>query len=163
MTNTIEPGREVASRPGTLLQVRGAVKDYPGQRALDHMDFDLRVGEVHALLGENGAGKSTLIKAVAGVIPLTDGTVLMDGVEVDMRNPQRAQGLGVSDLQEPRLRGADPLPEGIELGADVRRGDFLDPESGGRPLRRPAPEEPVGLEHQRQRRPHDPLTQCRAR
>ena len=100
MTNTIEPGREVASRPGTLLQVKGAVKDYPGQRALDHMDFDLRVGEVHALLGENGAGKSTLIKAVAGVIPLTEGTVLMDGVEVDMRNPQRAQGLGVSVVHQ---------------------------------------------------------------
>ena len=100
MTNTIEPGREVASRPGTLLQVTGAVKDYPGQRALDHMDFELRRGEVHALLGENGAGKSTLIKAVAGVISLTAGTVVMDGVEVDMRNPHRAQSLGVSVVHQ---------------------------------------------------------------
>ncbi len=100
MTNEIEPGRDTASRPGPLLQVRGAVKDYPGQRALDHMDFDLRAGEVHALLGENGAGKSTLIKAVAGVIALTSGTVEMDGVVVDLRNPQRAQGLGVSVVHQ---------------------------------------------------------------
>jgi ABC-type sugar transport system ATPase subunit len=100
VTNTIEPGREVDSRPGTLLRVKGAVKDYPGQRALDHMDFDLAAGEVHALLGENGAGKSTLIKAVAGAISLTAGTVEMDGVEVDMRNPQRAQNLGVSVVHQ---------------------------------------------------------------
>ena len=100
MTNTIEPGREVDSRPGPLLRIRGAVKDYPGQRALDHMDFELATGEVHALLGENGAGKSTLIKAVAGAISLTDGTIEMDGVEVDVRNPQRAQGLGVSVVHQ---------------------------------------------------------------
>ncbi len=100
MTNQIEPGRESASRPGPLLEVRGATKDYPGQRALDHMDFSLQPGEIHALLGENGAGKSTLIKAVAGVISLSSGTVLVDGVEVDIRNPQRAQSLGVSVVHQ---------------------------------------------------------------
>ncbi|HEU5037975.1 MAG TPA: sugar ABC transporter ATP-binding protein [Nocardioides sp.] len=102
MTNTVQPGRESASRPGTapLLEVRQAVKDYPGMRALDHMDFALRAGEVHALLGENGAGKSTLIKAVAGVIPLTSGSIVVDGTEADMRNPQRAQGLGVSVVHQ---------------------------------------------------------------
>ena len=102
MTNTVQPGREPASRPGAapLLEVRQVVKDYPGQRALDHMDFSLRAGEVHALLGENGAGKSTLIKAVAGAISLTSGSIIVDGVEADMRNPQRAQGLGVSVVHQ---------------------------------------------------------------
>jgi len=102
VTNTLEPGRAGTARPGTtpLLQVRAAVKDYPGQRALDHMDFDLMAGEVHALLGENGAGKSTLIKAVAGALPLTSGSVLVDGVEVDVRNPQKAQALGVSVVHQ---------------------------------------------------------------
>jgi ABC-type sugar transport system ATPase subunit len=94
-----EPGRE-PSRPGPLLQVRDAVKDYPGTRALDHMNFSLRPGEVHALLGENGAGKSTLIKALAGALQLTSGTVEVDGEEVAVRNPQRAQALGISVVHQ---------------------------------------------------------------
>ena len=64
------------------------------------MDFDLEVGEVHALLGENGAGKSTLIKAVAGAIPLTSGTIEVAGQKVDIRNPHRAQSLGVSVVHQ---------------------------------------------------------------
>ena len=94
-----EPGRE-PSRPGPLLRVRDAVKDYPGTRALDHMNFELRAGEVHALLGENGAGKSTLIKALAGALQLTAGTVEVDGEEVAVRNPQRAQALGISVVHQ---------------------------------------------------------------
>lgn len=99
MTKQNEPGR-VSSRPGPLLRVRDAVKDYPGTRALDHMDFSLQPGEVHALLGENGAGKSTLIKALAGALQLTSGTVEVDGSEVDIRNPQRAQALGISVVHQ---------------------------------------------------------------
>jgi len=100
VTDVLQPGRESASRPGPILQVRGAVKDYPGQRALDHMDFELRAGEVHALLGENGAGKSTLIKAVAGALSLTDGTIEVGGEPVDLRNPQAAQRLGVAVVHQ---------------------------------------------------------------
>lgn len=99
MTKQNEPGR-ATSRPGPLLRVRDAVKDYPGTRALDHMDFSLQPGEVHALLGENGAGKSTLIKALAGALQLTSGTVEVDGAEVDIRNPQRAQALGISVVHQ---------------------------------------------------------------
>ena len=100
MTKQNEPGRESASRPGPLLRVRDAVKDYPGTRALDHMDFSLQAGEVHALLGENGAGKSTLIKALAGALQLSSGTIEVEGAEVDVRNPQRAQALGVSVVHQ---------------------------------------------------------------
>ena len=99
MTKQNEPGRD-SSRPGPLLEVRDAVKDYPGTRALDHMDFSLLAGEVHALLGENGAGKSTLIKALAGALQLSAGTIEVDGVEVEIRNPQRAQALGVSVVHQ---------------------------------------------------------------
>ena len=56
-----------------ILEVRDLIKDYPGQRALDGMDFVLWPGEVHALLGENGAGKSTMIKVISGVIRPTAG------------------------------------------------------------------------------------------
>ena len=99
MTKQNEPGRD-SSRPGPLLEVRDAVKDYPGTRALDHMNFSLLAGEVHALLGENGAGKSTLIKALAGALQLSAGTIEVDGVEVEIRNPQRAQALGVSVVHQ---------------------------------------------------------------
>ncbi|WP_028656965.1 sugar ABC transporter ATP-binding protein [Nocardioides sp. J54] len=99
MTNQNEPGRET-SRPGPLLRVRDAVKDYPGTRALDHLDFSLDAGEVHALLGENGAGKSTLIKALAGALQLTSGSIEVDGTAVDVRNPQRAQALGISVVHQ---------------------------------------------------------------
>ncbi len=102
MPNTVRPGRGATSRPGPapVLEVRQAVKDYPGQRALDHMDFALRAGEVHALLGENGAGKSTLIKAIAGAIQLTSGSISVGGLEVDLRDPQRAQSMGVSVVHQ---------------------------------------------------------------
>ncbi|WP_182525241.1 sugar ABC transporter ATP-binding protein [Nocardioides dongkuii] len=64
------------------------------------MDFSLQAGEVHALLGENGAGKSTLIKALAGALQLTSGTIVIDGAEEDIRNPQRSQALGVSVVHQ---------------------------------------------------------------
>jgi len=57
----------------TILQFKGISKNFPGVRALDKVDFDLRKGEVHALVGENGAGKSTLIKIFAGFYPPTEG------------------------------------------------------------------------------------------
>ena len=62
-----------------ILTVRGVSKTFPGVKALDHVDFDVRPGEVNALLGENGAGKSTLIKLMAGFDEHDEGDILIDG------------------------------------------------------------------------------------
>ena len=61
------------------VQMRGIVKRFPGVLAVDHVDFDLRVGEIHALLGENGAGKSTLMKILYGLYDADEGEVLLNG------------------------------------------------------------------------------------
>ena len=82
---------------GKLLEVRNLVKTFPGVRALDGVCFELRVGEVHALIGENGAGKSTLINTLAGAQQPDSGEILLDGRPVRFANPHASarQGIGV--------------------------------------------------------------------
>ena len=81
-----------------VLTMRGITMTFPGVKALDHVDFTLRKGEIHALMGENGAGKSTLIKVLTGVYSRDAGTVNIEGVEGDVaiRSPQDAQAVGIS-------------------------------------------------------------------
>jgi ABC-type sugar transport system ATPase subunit len=83
-----------------LLEVRGLIKDFPGQRALDSVDFDVLPGEIHALLGENGAGKSTLIKCIAGAQPIDGGEILVDGEVVELRTVGDARDLGISVIHQ---------------------------------------------------------------
>ena len=72
-----------ATGPGDLLlELSGIVKQFTGTLALDHVDFDVRPGEIHALLGQNGAGKSTLIKILAGIYPPTEGRMRWKGRDV---------------------------------------------------------------------------------
>ena len=78
-----------------VLEVRGVVKTFPGVRALDRVDFELRKGEVHALVGENGAGKSTLIHVLGGVFAPETGKVLLDGRPFAPANPHAAADAGV--------------------------------------------------------------------
>ena len=73
-----------------ILEMRGITKQFPGVTALDHVDFDLRPGEVHVLLGENGAGKSTLIKILAGAYTPTSGTIAIAGETAVIRRPKDA-------------------------------------------------------------------------
>src|SRR6266849_9470702 len=75
---------------GPLLEMHGISKRFPGVVALNEVDFDLRPGEVHALIGENGAGKSTLIKIIAGVYQRDAGTMRVNGKEVDFKEPSEA-------------------------------------------------------------------------
>jgi len=80
----------------TVLSLRKATKLYAGVPAIEDVDFDLRRGEIHALVGENGAGKSTLTKVMAGVVTLTSGTMMVDGADVAPRTPLEARNLGIA-------------------------------------------------------------------
>ena len=74
---------------GAVLEMRGICKYFPGVRALRNVDFTLREGEIHALMGENGAGKSTLIKVLTGVYPKDGGDIFLKGKEgpVSIKSP----------------------------------------------------------------------------
>jgi ABC-type sugar transport system ATPase subunit len=102
---------------GTVLEVHGLVKDYPGQRALDHMDLEVVRGEVHALLGENGAGKSTLIKAIVGAISFDSGEILLEGLPIAPRDPLEGHRLGIAVVhQHGNLVPTLSVAENLRLG-----------------------------------------------
>ena len=85
-----------------VLTMRGICKYFPGVTALNRVDFTLRRGEIHALMGENGAGKSTLIKVLTGVYPMDGGEIRIDGADspVVIHSPQEAAGLGISTVYQ---------------------------------------------------------------
>lgn len=85
-----------------VLTMRGIFKEFPGVKALQNVDFTLRKGEVHALMGENGAGKSTLVKCLTGVYEKDSGEIRIDGKDepVSIRSPQDAQNLGISTVYQ---------------------------------------------------------------
>lgn len=110
----------VAGRP--LLSMRGISKTFPGVRALDGVDFSLRNGEIHALLGENGAGKSTLIKVLTGVHRRDAGTIQLVDRPIAPRSPLHAQSLGISTVyQEVNLIPYLSIAENVFLGRQPRR------------------------------------------
>ena len=80
----------------TLLVMEHVDKQFPGVIALKDVQFSLKAGEIHALLGENGAGKSTLIKVLTGVEHMDAGTVLMEGKPISIKSPLEAQKHGIS-------------------------------------------------------------------
>jgi ribose transport system ATP-binding protein len=99
------------------LQAEGIDKSFPGVHALDRVDFDLHEGEAHVVLGENGAGKSTLMKIFSGSLPKDSGRILLDGEEVEIRNPQHARDLGIGMVyQELSLIPTLGAAENIFLG-----------------------------------------------
>jgi len=81
-----------------ILKMEGICKSFPGVRALDNVDFVLRKGEIHALMGENGAGKSTLIKIITGVYQKDAGQIYLEGKPVNLRSPQDAQNMGIGTV-----------------------------------------------------------------
>ena len=85
-----------------VLTMRGICKYFPGVKALKNVDFTLRRGSIHALMGENGAGKSTLIKVLTGVYPMDEGEIRIEGIEgaVSIRSPQEAQSCGISTVYQ---------------------------------------------------------------
>jgi simple sugar transport system ATP-binding protein len=108
--------------PIALLESRGVSKRFPGVKALESVDFTVRRGEVHALMGENGAGKSTLIKLLTGVYQRDAGNIYLDGVEISPRSPKDAETLGISTVyQEVNLIPQLSVAENICLGRQPTR------------------------------------------
>ncbi|MFI9586945.1 sugar ABC transporter ATP-binding protein [Streptomyces sp. NPDC052236] len=115
------------SNPDELLRIEGIRKTFPGVVALDGVDFDLRRGEVHVLLGENGAGKSTLIKMLSGAYRPDSGRVLAAGREVRIHGAQDAERLGIATIyQEFNLVPDLTVAENIFLGRQPRRFGMID-------------------------------------
>jgi D-xylose transport system ATP-binding protein len=115
-----------------LLAMRGITKTFPGVRALDGVDFDLRGGEIHALVGENGAGKSTLLRVLGGAYPhpTYDGEVTIDGRERRFRSVRDAEAAGIAVVfQELSLVGPLSVAENIALGHEPHRFGILDREA----------------------------------
>ena len=104
-----------------VLQLKGIVKRFPGVVALDSVDFELRPGEVHALMGENGAGKSSLLKVLTGVYKPDEGVMTLDGTVIQPRSPAHAADLGISAVyQEVNLAPNLSVAENICLGREPR-------------------------------------------
>ena len=78
-----------------ILEMKGIDKSFPGVHALDHVDLEIRKGEVLALMGENGAGKSTLMKVLTGIYTKDSGTITYEGKEVEFHSAREAQDNGV--------------------------------------------------------------------
>ncbi len=109
-----------------LLELRGIGKQFPGVVALAGVDFTVRAGEIHALLGENGAGKSTLIKVLTGVHPADVGEIRLGGQLIRPGAPKDAERLGISTVyQEVNLVPSLSIAENITLGRQPGRGGFL--------------------------------------
>ena len=105
-----------------VLEMRGICKYFPGVRALENVDFTLREGEIHALMGENGAGKSTLIKVLTGVYPKDGGEIKLAGQPVHIKSPQDAQNEGIATVYQeitlcPNLTVAENMYIGRTKGA----------------------------------------------
>ncbi|TWT81955.1 Galactose/methyl galactoside import ATP-binding protein MglA [Planctomycetes bacterium CA13] len=105
------------STPTALLVMQGISKTFPGVRALSDVDFEVRSGEVHALMGENGAGKSTLIKVLTGVHRRDSGSMTLDQHDISPQAPIEAERLGISTVyQEVNLIPQLSVAENIMLG-----------------------------------------------
>jgi len=110
-----------------LVSMQRISKSFPGVQALVDVDFDLRAGEIHALMGGNGAGKSTLIKILTGVEKPDSGTIVLEGKEVLVRSPRHAQALGISTVyQEINLCPNLTVAENILIGRQPTRFGAVD-------------------------------------
>ena len=103
----------------TILRLSDIAKSFAGVRALKGVSFDLKAGEVHALVGENGAGKSTLIKVITGAHVQDEGTLEVGGSLIEANDPVRAKGLGIAAIyQQPALFPDLTVAENIALGLE---------------------------------------------
>src|SRR5208283_1070488 len=110
-----------------LLIMRNISKNYPGVVALLNANFNLKEGEIHALVGENGAGKSTLIKVLTGAESLESGEIFLSGNKIEAKSPHHAQSLGISTVyQEVNLCPHLSVAENIFIGRQVIKNGRID-------------------------------------
>jgi ribose transport system ATP-binding protein len=110
----------------TVLEMKNITKTFPGVKALDKVNFSLKKGEVHALLGENGAGKSTLMKVLNGIHQRDEGEIIVKGESVKFENTKEAQNAGLAIIhQELELIPYLNVAENIFLGREDRNGIFI--------------------------------------
>jgi fructose transport system ATP-binding protein len=112
------------SGPKVVMQARGLVKRYGHVTALDGTDFELREGEILAVIGDNGAGKSSLIKALSGATIPTSGEILLDGVAVHFKSPIDARRAGIETVyQDLAVAPAMSISENLFLGREILKGN----------------------------------------
>ena len=110
-----------------ILTMEGTDKSFPGVHALDHVHFDVRSGEVHALMGENGAGKSTLMKVLTGIYTKDSGTITFEGREIEFHNTREAQDAGIVIVhQELNMVGDLTVAQNIFIGREFMKGFRID-------------------------------------
>jgi len=111
-----------------ILQLKGITKRFPGVLANDHIDLDLRKGEILALLGENGAGKTTLMNILYGLYQPDEGEILIEGEKVTIDSPTDAIKTGIGMVhQHFMLIPVFTVTENVMLGEEtIKYGDFLD-------------------------------------
>jgi len=109
-----------------VIQARGLVKRYGQVTALDGADFELRAGEILAVIGDNGAGKSSLIKCLAGATIPDEGDIYLDGQRAQFRSPIDARRAGIETVyQDLAVAPAMTIAENLFLGREIRRPGFL--------------------------------------
>lgn len=109
-----------------VLELKGITKIFPGVKALNNVHFQLKKGEVHALMGENGAGKSTFIKVITGVHKAEEGEIYLDGKKVDFKGPKDAQKAGIAAVyQHPTSYPELTVAENIFMGHEIMKHGMI--------------------------------------
>ncbi len=109
-----------------VLELKGITKIFPGVKALNNVQFQLKKGEVHALMGENGAGKSTFIKVITGVHKAEEGEMFLEGRKVDFRGPRDAQAAGIAAVyQHPTSYPDLSVAENIFMGHEIIKNGII--------------------------------------
>ena len=110
-----------------ILTMKDIDKSFPGVHALDHVSFEVKRGEVHALMGENGAGKSTLMKVLTGIYTKDSGSITYEGKEIEFHNTREAQDAGVVIVhQELNMLGHLTVAQNIFIGREFKKGIGID-------------------------------------